>query len=259
MSARPRGHFLVLLNFLALGHVVGPPFSGVAQSEGSCAAVFEMPAASADEPVNLGQMKAQLEVYHGCQYERAVAKVLGDAEAYVAVRAAAVAKPAVVLDIDDTALSNWPMLVRNDLGLIRNGDCPVEPTTACGFTAWKLRAQAEVIAPTLALFKAAVANNVPVFFITGRIEGAALRAATVDNLTRAGYAGWEELVLRSPDPGCDVTCFKRQERAAIEQRGYTIIANVGDQWSDLDPDADRKSGTHAERIFKVPNPFYFIR
>ena len=31
----------------------------------------------------------------------------------------------------------------------------------------------------------------------------------------------------------------------------TIIASVGDQWSDLD-------GGYAERVFKLPNPFYFI-
>ena len=37
----------------------------------------------------------------------------------------------------------------------------------------------------------------------------------------------------------------------IERRGYTILANVGDQRSDL-------AGGHARRAFKLPNPFYFI-
>jgi acid phosphatase len=45
--------------------------------------------------------------------------------------------------------------------------------------------------------------------------------------------------------------FKRAERAKIAARGFTIVANVGDQQSDLD-------GGYAERTFRVPNPFYFL-
>jgi uncharacterized Zn finger protein len=41
------------------------------------------------------------------------------------------------------------------------------------------------------------------------------------------------------------------ERGKIEAQGYNIIANVGDQPSDL-------SGEHAERTFQLPNPFYRI-
>ena len=45
--------------------------------------------------------------------------------------------------------------------------------------------------------------------------------------------------------------FKSGERAALEGQGYRILANVGDQESDL-------AGGHADRSFKLPNPFYFI-
>ena len=45
--------------------------------------------------------------------------------------------------------------------------------------------------------------------------------------------------------------FKSVQRARIEQADYTIIANVGDQRSDLE-------GGHAKETFKMPNPFYFI-
>jgi hypothetical protein len=38
---------------------------------------------------------------------------------------------------------------------------------------------------------------------------------------------------------------------ASKSGGHPIIANVGDQWSDL-------AGGHAAMDFKVPNPFYFI-
>ncbi|TIP90617.1 MAG: acid phosphatase, partial [Mesorhizobium sp.] len=46
--------------------------------------------------------------------------------------------------------------------------------------------------------------------------------------------------------------FKAPIRAEIEKAGYTIIANVGDQPSDL-------FGGHAEKLFLLPNPFYRVR
>ena len=45
--------------------------------------------------------------------------------------------------------------------------------------------------------------------------------------------------------------FKAPQRAKIEADGFTIIANMGDQPSDL-------AGGHAERTFLLPNPFYRI-
>jgi hypothetical protein len=45
--------------------------------------------------------------------------------------------------------------------------------------------------------------------------------------------------------------FKAPERAKIAAKGYTIIANVGDQPSDL-------AGGYAERTFLLPNPFYRV-
>ncbi|WFU80756.1 HAD family acid phosphatase [Bradyrhizobium sp. CIAT3101] len=45
--------------------------------------------------------------------------------------------------------------------------------------------------------------------------------------------------------------FKTVARSDIENKGFSIIANVGDQWSDL-------VNGHAEMAFKLPNPFYFI-
>ena len=45
--------------------------------------------------------------------------------------------------------------------------------------------------------------------------------------------------------------YKSGARAAIEQQGYRIIANVGDRYSDL-------AGGHEDVGFKLPNPFYFL-
>jgi hypothetical protein len=76
-----------------------------------------------------------------------------------------------------------------------------------------------------------------------------------ENLEKVGYAGWKKLIMRVEAVGCDVTCFKRQARADVA-KDHTIIANIGDQWSDLDPLVnDTTKGSQAERIFKLPNPY----
>ncbi len=40
-------------------------------------------------------------------------------------------------------------------------------------------------------------------------------------------------------------------RAHIESLGYDIVANFGDQFSDL-------NGGFADETFKIPNPMYFL-
>jgi hypothetical protein len=93
---------------------------------------------------------------------------------------------------------------------------------------------------------------VAVFFITGRREGEDDRNWTIRNLQNAGYEGWAGLSLRPKDDhDPSVIPYKSGERAKIAAQGYTIIANVGDQHSDL-------AGGHAERAWRLPNPFYFI-
>jgi predicted secreted acid phosphatase len=159
--------------------------------------------------------------------------------------------PALILDIDETSLSNWTELEANDFGFILEGTCTLQPAFPCGNKEWVLNHIADAIVPRRELFNAAKAKGVAVFFITGRPE--AQRAATINNLSQVGYQGWSGLALR---PAGDaktrsVQEYKTAERAKIVAQGYTIIANVGDQYSDID-------GGLAERTFKMPNPFYFI-
>ena len=86
--------------------------------------------------------------------------------------------------------------------------------------------------------------------MTGRREEPEERTATETNLRNVGYDGWQRIYMRTDKFGGDsIMPFKTWARADIEAQGYTIIANVGDQKSDLD-------GGHAERRFKLPNPFY---
>jgi len=203
------------------------------------------------QPPNLGELKTEILVYHRSgAYDHDLAAVAAAARAYVERRAAAAVRPALVLDIDETSLTNWPEIVANDFGYIPDGPCDRLPRGPCGVKAWEQSSRSEAIAPMLGLFRAVRAKGVAVFFITGRREDE--RAATERNLRQAGYDGWAGLVLRPVGSTAPSAAdYKAAERARIEAAGYTIIANVGDQPSDL-------AGGHAERSFLLPNPFYRI-
>jgi predicted secreted acid phosphatase len=210
--------------------------------------------ARSGEPPNLGEFKPQLLVYQKSgDYERQLAAVAARARAYIEQRAGEVARPAVVLDIDETSLSNWPQIMANDFGYIPRGACNRLPKGPCGVKAWDLKAEAPAVESTLMLFNAARAKGVSVFFITGRDKSE--RAATIRNLRHAGYRGWTRLVMKPI--GLKVKSaadYKAPERAKIAAAGYTIIANMGDQPSDL-------AGGHPDERagqFLLPNPFYRI-
>jgi predicted secreted acid phosphatase len=203
-------------------------------------------------PLNLGELKLQL-IDYKCfgQHDGDVAELLAEAKDHVEKQAGAVTNPALVLDIDETSLSNWQLILANDFGFIPEGACASLPKGPCGATAWEQMGVAQAIAPTLALFHAARAKGVTVFFISGRRDSEAVRAATEWNLRTVGYHGWKDLILRPLASKGPVQVFKTAERAKIVAQGFAIIANIGDQKSDLD-------GGHGERIFQVPNPFYYI-
>jgi acid phosphatase len=201
--------------------------------------------------INIDKHKKQLLAYQATIYNDDISLVIADALAYVQSRAEQVKMPAVVLDIDETSLTNWENIQDNNFGFIKGGPCPRQPHLACGFDDWILKASAPAIEPTRTFFNAIRARNIAVFFITGRRDSQ--RDATLMNLDHAGYQGWAKLVTRpDSDTNRSIIPFKSGERAKIRAAGYTIIANIGDQQSDLDGDIADYCG------FKLPNPFYFI-
>jgi predicted secreted acid phosphatase len=207
----------------------------------------------ATQPINVGQLKLQLRDYRYCGgYDADFAMRIAEAKAYVQERASQVERPALVLDIDETSLSNWLEIEQDDFGFIPSGACTLQPGSTCGDQQWELSARAEALKPTLELFNAAKSLGVTVFFITGRQDRFDLRDATATNLKLAGYDGWQDLIMRPISSPGSVSEYKSSQRKAIQDRGYKIIANVGDQQSDLD-------GGFAEKTFRVPNPFYFIQ
>jgi hypothetical protein len=199
--------------------------------------------------LNVGTIKTLLRDYHDKYYNDDVAAVFDSARKLVEQRASQSKRPALVLDIDETSLTNWPNLAADDFGFIAGGSCDVLPAGPCGFNRWILKSSAEAIEPARKLFEAAKANGVAVIFITGRPDSQ--RDATIVNLDHAGFDGWAELHTRPDRDTGTVQDYKTRERIKVEAEGYTIIANAGDQISDIE-------GEHGGCTFKVPNPFYFI-
>ncbi|HEV2576195.1 MAG TPA: HAD family acid phosphatase [Acidobacteriaceae bacterium] len=161
-------------------------------------------------------------------------------------------KLAVVMDIDETTLTNWCEMRREDFGYVGSLYRPYE-----------LTGSAVAIPGALRLFNEARAAGAAVFFITGRpgkpdrrvqdIGNGDETAATARNLEAAGFHGWAGLRLRNGEEnGMPTIPYKSQERRQIVADGYRIVMSVGDQWSDLlgEPQADVS--------VKLPNPFYFI-
>jgi acid phosphatase len=198
---------------------------------------------------SLAETKRQVREYVASgRYEADIAHIVGEARAYLERRANGGGKLAIVLDIDETSLTNRPQLEINDYGFIIAGPCDLE-RGPCGFVAWAQLARAEPLERVVALVRAARERGVAVFFLTGRPER--LRAATERNLRAAGYE-WTSVLLRPDDLVTKSAAeFKAPERRKLAEQGYTIIVNIGDQMSDLD-------GGYAERTYKLPNPFYVV-
>jgi acid phosphatase len=150
-------------------------------------------------------------------------------------------KLALVLDIDETALTNYCEMKREDYGFI-----------SVPFNEWAVSAEADMAIPgTLRLFNEARAAGLEVFFITGR--PGEQKAATARNLEAAGYRGWKGLALREgPEKTIATVAYKSEERKKIVDAGYRIVMSVGDQWSDLNGEP------RAEISVKLPNPFYYL-
>ncbi|MBI9113703.1 HAD family acid phosphatase [Sanguibacter suaedae] len=151
------------------------------------------------------------------QWVADVTAVTDQAAAFLRTRLpdASGARTAIVLDIDNTALQ----------------------------TSYRPGLTSPATPGVLELARIAEDAGADVFFVTARPE--ILRGQTVYNLDRAGYPrdglymrGWFD--FRSDE------ALKTANRRAIEARGYTIVANIGNNVHDL-------VGGSAERTFKLPD------
>ena len=186
-------------------------------------------------------------------------------------RANSNAMKAIVLDVDDTTLATWNYELCSNWAF--------DPVTNGQFVTDQ---RFPAVPGMVAMASQAAADGYAVFFLTGR--GQAQEAATLGNLTHdgigvdAGYPapttltdGEDGLFTKPPvgsypayldkpefcaasiaaNKSCPTIQYKSGVRAHIEDLGYEIVANFGDQFSDL-------TGGFADKTFKMPNPNYFL-
>jgi HAD superfamily, subfamily IIIB (Acid phosphatase) len=231
---------------------------------------------SADQIQNLDQVKTAIKAYYGDTttgqldpvagtttlhtfsptgaYANEMANLEADAAQFLAKEAKpkhhkSSPRPAVVLDVDDTTLNTYSYEIYSSF--------VYTPTTNATFVN---NAVFPAVPGMPALVTQAQAEGYTIFFLTGRPE--TQRPGTTTNLVNAGYppVPAEDLYLKdqvnqpwlsSCSPACSTTQYKSLTRQHIESLGYDIVANFGDQFSDL-------NGGFADRTFKVPNPMYFL-
>jgi hypothetical protein len=260
---------------LAASMLFGP---GSATADNSAKAVPAPPAVptSADQIQNIDQVKTAIKGYYGDtidptrvnpidaapihtfsptgNYAAEMGGIVTDAEKYLKKPRATgdhqvgTGKKAVLFDVDDTLLNTYSYEIYSNF--VFNSASNAAFVNSLTFRA---------VPHMVELEQYAESKNYQIFFLTGRPE--AQRGGTVANLTNEGYdVNSSHLFLKdqlnqawlaSCAPTCTTVQYKSLTRAHIESLGYNIVANFGDQFSDL-------KGGFADKTFKLPNPMYFL-
>lgn len=194
------------------------------------------------EPTNIDDYKSELKKYHDSgKYYKEISQITYQIEQYIQEQASKSnsGKYALVLDIDETCLSNYQNIISRDF----TGDRKSIHHDI-------LKADAKAIPASKHLFNFAKAHHVDVFFVTGRYDSE--KNATIKNLNQEGFEGWKDIFFKpnnSSVGAASLENYKVTARKLLAEQGYTILATVGDQESDL-------KGGYAQKTFKLPNPFY---
>ncbi|MFJ9379122.1 HAD family acid phosphatase [Streptomyces sp. NPDC101455] len=247
--------------------------AGAALYGSGVATAGQSTANSTHEPYNIGLLTKDIDTYYGTTldsngvyqasatspYAKDLARIDASAKRYIdeAVHKhhQKGVKPAVVFDIDDTLLLSLDYEKKNNYGY-----------SSATWAAYVAQANRPEVFGTPELVKYAASKGVTVFYNSGLSE--AQRTYAVDNLKKVGAdvnLDADHMFLKNTaNPpsylsGCATagtwTCttvqYKSGTRKHIEDLGYNIIANFGDQYSDLD-------GGYADKTYKIPNPTYFV-
>ncbi|HEY4331902.1 MAG TPA: HAD family acid phosphatase, partial [Ilumatobacteraceae bacterium] len=167
-------------------------------------------------------------------------------------------KPAVIMDADDTNLWTYDM----EVGAMHFNFDPVLQNE------WVLDQKFPATPYMVTLEKAVQKAGCTVIGLTGRNDDQ--KAATIANLAKVGYTGFTAAnyytkwtgVGASQQPSyitcaaakCTTIEYKSQTRAHVQTKaggGYRIVANFGDQFSDL-------IGGSSLLDVKLPNPTYYL-
>jgi len=146
----------------------------------------------------------------------------------------------VVFDIDETALDNYIHIKNNDFGY--------DPEK---WKKWVLQAEAPAINGVKRMYDFYIEKGAKIVFITGRKYDE--YEATKQNLIKVGYVKFDTIITRNlNEKEFTAAEYKSLKRKELTEKGYNIILNVGDQYSDLE-------GGNSQRQIKLPNYLYYIK
>jgi predicted secreted acid phosphatase len=145
---------------------------------------------------------------------------------------------AVVSDIDETIVDNREEF-RNHPSTFLWSD----------FEAWMKEARAPVLKESADFLQWARKQGFAIFLVTARPEKE--RLFTVENLVHDGVS-YDGLYLKPDDDKGPSVAYKTGVRKSLEEKGFDIVTNIGDQYSDL-------IGGYSHDCEKLPNHMYFIK
>lgn len=150
-------------------------------------------------------------------------------------------KTAIVFDVDETLLSNVKLYYEAYTGQIVFNDSTESN--------WIINSGPTAL-PTKRLYDYALSKGFTIFIITG--QSASGQQYVENNLKNNGYTGYTELICK-PQQFANSTAlaYKSYYRQQLTQQGYNIVANVGDQFSDM-------GGGNSGMFIRIPNYLYYI-
>jgi hypothetical protein len=267
------------LALVALGVVL--VVGAVAYAADPLPAILTSTPQSEGQITNVDVLKQQIRNYYGdplgsgtfsdsSNYADEARSVAAEGGHWLGARAK-VENRAIILDVDDTTLAtyNYEIFSNWAFNSTTNGD----------FVAQQ---RFPAVPGMVDMVEQAAADGYAIIFLTGR--PATQEAATLGNLTSdgigqdAGYpapttlndgedglftkpaiADYSQYLLdacatelaQTPPKACTTRHYKTATREHVESLGYEIVANFGDQFSDLE-------GGFSDKTFKLPNPSYFL-
>jgi len=148
-------------------------------------------------------------------------------------------KSAVIFDVDETSLSNYPFDKEWDFGYVQKY-----------WDMWVDSAKAPAVPEVFELYKYLVNRGFRIIFLTGRKNYQYY--ATMENLVKVGYEKFDTLIVKDQNYYDSLAVkYKSDKRTELTAKGYDIVGTVGDQWSDL------KGPYHGIQV-KIPDYQYYI-
>ncbi|MET7983271.1 HAD family acid phosphatase [Streptomyces sp. NPDC005281] len=228
---------------------------------------------STHEPYNIGVLVKDIDTYYGTtadsngvyqaspdsQYAKDLARLDAAAKRHIDQAARKAhhrhEKAAVVFDIDDTLLLSLDYEKKTNYTY-----------NSASWAAYVAQADRPAVFGSPDLVEYAASKGVEVFYNSGLKESQ--RVSAVENLKKIGVdvnLDSAHMFLKdAANPpaylsdcataaawNCTTVQYKSGTRKHIESLGYDIVANFGDQYSDLD-------GGYADKTYKLPNPTYFV-